>query len=128
MALYTAMPLYIKILLHTHNDLKNNMTSPAINLEDSYGKRRYWSSTIQDVLWSECSGARQDSNLRSLDYEIASPWWEPHGLAGCKPIINLTLTSFVTSRNLIRSGILISGGIGKSARFNQVFWTKLLPI
>jgi hypothetical protein len=49
-------------------------------------------------------------------------------LPGCKPIINLTLTSFVTSRSLIRTGILISSGIGKLDRFNQVFWAKLLPV
>jgi hypothetical protein len=63
-----------------------------------------------------------------MDYEITSPLWEPHGLAGCKPIINLTLIGFVTSRSLIRTGILSSGGTGKPARFNQVFRTKLLPV
>ena len=63
-----------------------------------------------------------------MDYEITSPWWEHHGLPGCKSIINLTLTSFVTSRSLFRSGILISGGNGKLARFDQLFWTKLVPV
>jgi len=63
-----------------------------------------------------------------MDYEITSPQWEPHELPGCKPFINLTLTSFVTSRSLIRTVILISSGIGKLARFNRVLWTKLLPV
>ncbi len=62
--------------------------------------------------------AREDLNLRPMDYEITSPCWENHGLPGCKPIINLTLTSFVTSRSLIRTRILIFGGNGKLARFN----------
>ena len=63
-----------------------------------------------------------------MDYEITSPRWEPHGLAGCKPFINLTLTSFVTSRGMFRTGISISGGNGKLTRFNRVFSTKLLPV
>jgi len=63
-----------------------------------------------------------------MDYEITSSQWEHHGLPGGKPIINLTLTSFVTGRSLIRTGILISSGNGKLARFKLVFSTKLLPV
>ncbi len=67
-------------------------------------------------------------NLRPMDYEITSPCWDPHGLPGYPPLINLTLTSFVTSRSLVRTGILISGGNGKLTRFNQLYRTKLLPV
>ena len=56
--------------------------------------------------------------------------------SGIKPMIygdallkradtNLTLTGFVRSRSLLRSRIVISGGIGKSASFNQGFWSKI---
>ena len=36
-------------------------------------------------------------------------------------LFNFTLTSFVASRSLVRSGILVFSGKGKSACFNRVF-------
>jgi hypothetical protein len=67
-------------------------------------------------------------NQRAMDYEITSPRREPHGLPGCKPFINLTLTRYGTSRSLIRTGFPMSSGNGKLTRFNQVFGTQLLPV
>ena len=67
-------------------------------------------------------------NLRPMDYEITSPRWEIHGLPGYPSFFNFTLTSFVTSRSLARTGILISGGNGKLTQFNQLYRAKLLPV
>jgi hypothetical protein len=53
-----------------------------------------------------------------MDYEIAASGWEPHGSPGWMSLINITLTSFVTSRSLVRTGVLISCGKGTLARFN----------
>jgi hypothetical protein len=56
--------------------------------------------------------------LHPRDRNTASYVGVPH-------LINLTLTRFVTSRSMIRTGILISGGNGTLARFNQVIFTKM---
>jgi len=63
-----------------------------------------------------------------MDYEITSPGRGPLGLPGYARSNILTLTSFVTSRSLIRTGILISCGNGKLTRFNQLYRAKLLPV
>lgn len=45
-----------------------------------------------------------------------------------RPSVNLTLTSFITGRRLVRGGLLISSGIGKSALFIQAYWAIFLPV
>jgi hypothetical protein len=62
-----------------------------------------------------------------LENDLVRSEFLPEG-NGWKPFINLTLTRFVTSRSLVCSGILFSGGNEIPARFNPVFSTTLLTV